>query len=101
MRANRDTCCRLRNAARRFVRRYFDDACTIVSTVVEVHEKSVRVEHCVRRGNEEVGRGFERRVYVLSEGTSFRSAAFPSDLREHLLRSANDMTVSDESTATP
>ena len=63
---------------------YYDDAIAIRSTIAELGRSSLRVEHVVLRGDEEVARGFEVRVLIGSERGRMASVALPDDLRAAL-----------------
>ena len=62
----------------------FDDPIEIVSTVAELGESSLRVEHEVRHAGKTVARGFEARVYIRAEGGRIAKAPIPDDLRARL-----------------
>jgi acyl-CoA thioester hydrolase len=63
----------------------FDDIIDIVSTVTELGESTVRVEHEIRtEAGVVAARGFERRVYVENTSGRLRRAPFPVDLRQRL-----------------
>jgi len=72
---------------------YYDDAIAIRSTIVELGRSSLRVEHVVLRGDEEVARGFEVRVLIGTEGGHIASVPLPPDLRAAL---ADGSTSDDE-----
>jgi len=61
-----------------------DDEIVIRSTVAEIGTSSLRVEHIVSRGADEVARGFEARVFIRREGTRIVSAPIPAELRAAL-----------------
>jgi YbgC/YbaW family acyl-CoA thioester hydrolase len=62
----------------------FDDPIEIVSTVAEVGESSLRVEHEIVLAGKTVARGFESRVYIRIEGGRIAKAPIPDALRNHL-----------------
>ena len=72
---------------------YYDDAIAIRSTIVELGRSSLRVEHVVLRGDEEVARGFEVRVLIGTEAGRMAPVPLPSDLRAAL---ADDSASEDE-----
>jgi acyl-CoA thioester hydrolase len=74
---------------------YYDDAIAIRSTVVELGRSSLRVEHVVLRGEEEVARGFEIRVLIGTEEGRIAAVALPPDLRAAL----GDGTASEDEVA--
>jgi acyl-CoA thioester hydrolase len=63
---------------------YYDDAIAIRSTIVELGRSSMRVEHVVLRGEEEVARGFEVRVLIGTQGGRMAAVPLPDDLRAAL-----------------
>ncbi|BDE04950.1 4-hydroxybenzoyl-CoA thioesterase [Vulcanimicrobium alpinum] len=64
---------------------YFDDPIAIRSSVVEIGTRSLRVEHVILRGETEVARGFEVRVFIaVGEGGAIASEPLPDELRASL-----------------
>ena len=74
---------------------YYDDPIAIRSTVVELGRSSLRIEHVVLRGDEEVARGFEVRVLIGSENSRMAPVPLPDDLRAAL----SDGTASEDEVA--
>jgi YbgC/YbaW family acyl-CoA thioester hydrolase len=74
---------------------YYDDPIAIRSTVVELGRSSLRVEHVVLRGDEEVARGFEVRVLIGGGDGRMASVPLPDDLRAAL----SDGTASEDEVA--
>jgi acyl-CoA thioester hydrolase len=64
---------------------HYDEDIEIESTVAQMGESSLRVEHVVRDGRgRTVGRGFEARVFVSMQGGRIAKAPIPDALRAHL-----------------
>jgi YbgC/YbaW family acyl-CoA thioester hydrolase len=63
---------------------YYDDAIAIRSTIVELGTSSLRVEHVVLRGDQEVARGFEVRVLIGMDGGRLAAVPLPQELRAAL-----------------
>ena len=79
----------------RFVRPlYYDDPIVIRSTVVELGESSLRVEHVVLRDDVEVARGFEVRVLICYDGGRIAARPLPQELRTALSDGATTEDVS-------
>lgn len=74
---------------------YYDDAIAIRSTIAELGRSSLRVEHVVLRGDEEVARGFEIRVLIGNTDGRVASVPLPDDLRAAL----SDGTASEDEVA--
>jgi acyl-CoA thioester hydrolase len=62
----------------------YDEPIEIVSTIAELGESSLRVEHEVRHRNGVAARGFEVRVYVDVLDGRVTKAPIPDGLRAHL-----------------
>lgn len=62
----------------------FDEPIEIVSTVAEIGETSLRVEHEVRHRGKTAARGFEVHVYVRLVDGRIAKAPIPDELRAHL-----------------
>lgn len=67
---------------------HYDEPIEIVSTVAEIGESSLRVEHEVRHRDAVVARGFEVRVYVAAADGRVVKARIPEELRAHLTAGA-------------
>ena len=63
---------------------HFDDAIAIRSTITELGTSSLRVEHVVLRGDQEVARGFEVRVLIGMDGGRLAAVPLPQELRAAL-----------------
>jgi len=63
---------------------YFDDEIAIRTTVAALGTRSLRLEHVVSRGEVEVARGFEVRVFIRREGATIRGEPIPQELRASL-----------------
>jgi acyl-CoA thioesterase FadM len=72
---------------------YCDDEIAIRSTVVELGTRSLRVEHVVSRGEVEVARGFEVRVFIRRDGAVIAGAPIPQELRASLTEGASTEEV--------
>jgi len=72
---------------------YYDDAIVIRSAIAELGRSSLRVEHVVLRGDEEVARGFEIRVLIGTEAGRIAALPLPAELRAAL---AENTTSEDE-----
>jgi YbgC/YbaW family acyl-CoA thioester hydrolase len=68
---------------------YFDDAIAIRSTVTELGTSSIRIEHVVLRGADEVARGFEVRVLVAYDRGRIGATPWPDALRSALSEPAS------------
>ena len=62
----------------------YDEPIEIVSTVAEIGESSLRVEHEVLHAGKTAARGFEVRVYIRADGGRIAKAPIPDALRAHL-----------------
>lgn len=67
---------------------YYDDAIAIRSAVVELGRSSLRIEHVVLRGGDEVARGFEVRVLVGTHAGRIAAVPLPAELRAALAENA-------------
>jgi len=74
---------------------YYDDAIEIRTTVADLGDSSLRLEHVVVRGNREVARGFEVRVHVGYVDGRIAARSIPDDLRAAL----REETSSDDEVA--
>ncbi|MBV8370566.1 MAG: acyl-CoA thioesterase [Candidatus Eremiobacteraeota bacterium] len=63
---------------------YYDDPIVIRSTVVELGESSMRIEHVVLRDDVEVARGFEVRVLIGYGDAGIAARPLPQELRTAL-----------------
>ncbi len=63
---------------------FSDDEIAIRSTVAQIGLRSLRIEHTVRRGELDVARGFEARVFVRRDSAGISAQALPDDLRAAL-----------------
>ena len=63
----------------------YDEDIEIVSSVADLGESSLRVEHEVRNSRgKTVARGFEQRVFVAVENGRITKTPIPAELRAHL-----------------
>ena len=62
----------------------YDEPIEIHSTVAEIGESSLRVEHEIRHNGKIAARGFEVHVYVRLVDGRIAKAPIPDDLRAHL-----------------
>ena len=62
----------------------YDDEIVIRSTAAEIGTSSLRVEHVVNRGEVEVARGFETRVFIRRDGGRIVAEPIPDELRAAL-----------------
>jgi len=63
---------------------YYDEPIVIRSTVVELGESSMRIEHVVLRDDVEVARGFEVRVLIGYGDAGIAARPLPQELRTAL-----------------
>ena len=68
----------------------YDEPIEIVSTIAEIGESSVRVEHEIRHHEKVAARGFEVRVYVAVVGGRVTKTPIPDALRAHLEAGGED-----------
>lgn len=81
--------CRSSRAARASAPLVLDDEITIRSTVVNISTRSLRVEHVISRGGDEVASGFETRVFIRRDGAKIVAEPIPADLRAALTASVS------------
>jgi len=72
------------SGARFFAPLAYDDEIVIRSTAAEIGTSSLRIEHVVNRGELEVARGFETRVFIRREGGRIVAEPIPDELRAAL-----------------
>jgi YbgC/YbaW family acyl-CoA thioester hydrolase len=70
--------CRFQAATR------YDDILGLTATVTEVHTRSFRVEHEVRRSGDLVASGFEVRIWVVIEDGIATAVPIPNEVAERL-----------------
>jgi acyl-CoA thioester hydrolase len=62
----------------------FEDRAKVVSTVLEVGNKTVKIGHVVYRGEEVIAEGYEVRAWITGSGGQIKAAAIPDPLRKAL-----------------
>ncbi|WP_041695787.1 acyl-CoA thioesterase [Alicyclobacillus acidocaldarius] len=63
---------------------YYDDEIVITSEITEVRNKTIRIDHTVRRAGIVTGRGHEWRGWVVEQGGKLQAIPIPDDVLERL-----------------
>ncbi|WP_227935148.1 acyl-CoA thioesterase [Alkalihalobacillus deserti] len=64
---------------------YFEEEVTIISTVLELHDKVFKIKHGFFRGAEEIAHGFELRALASFAGEKPKAISIPDPIRVALL----------------
>ena len=65
---------------------YFEEEVTIISSILELHNKVFKIKHEFIRGEDKIADGFELRAFASFVGEKPKAIYIPEEIRELLVR---------------